>query len=128
MKGISVVIDGVTYPSLASVAKSFGLDREAVERRFHRGLRGDDLIKKDILKARRIVVHGVTYGSVQELANAYGLPRNTVQERLKRGITDDDGLVAPRKHLSRLRSKRKKATKSPTVKSIDELLAEDAER
>jgi len=125
--GISVIINGVTYTSLRYVANDFRLDRGTVRQRFYEGLRGNDLVEKNILKARHITVHGVTYTSVKELADAYGLPRNTIQERLKRGVADDNELVAPRKHLSRLRIKREKPTKSHTVKSIEELLAEGKE-
>jgi hypothetical protein len=103
------LVDGVEYENLPSIARAYGLKESLVYRRYHRGLRGTDLIppklRKDYVapapKAKppsrwQIEAGGVVYRSVREACRKLGIEIHTFRNRRNRGCTIEQSLgLAP---------------------------------
>ncbi|HVE56659.1 MAG TPA: hypothetical protein VNB22_07515, partial [Pyrinomonadaceae bacterium] len=101
----SHTVDGVEYENLPSIARAYGLKESLVYRRYHRGLRGTELIppklRKDYVppppkpkKPSRwqIEVKGVVYRSLREACRILGIEIHTYRNRLNRGCTVEQSL------------------------------------
>ncbi|HEY0461571.1 MAG TPA: hypothetical protein VGC97_20710 [Pyrinomonadaceae bacterium] len=101
----SHTVDGVEYENLPSIARAYGLKESLVYRRYHRGLRGTELIppklRKDYVRPApkpkppsrwQIVVRNVTYRSLREACRALGVQVHTYRNRRNRGCTLEQSL------------------------------------
>jgi hypothetical protein len=99
------IVDGVEYENLPSIARAYGLKESLVYRRYHRGLRGTDLIppklRKDYVPPApkpkkespwKIEVKGVTYRSLREACRKLGIQVHTFRNRRNRGCTVEQAL------------------------------------
>jgi transposase len=103
------IVDGVEYENLPSIARAYGLKESLVYRRYHRGLRGTELIppklRKDYVspapKAKppsrwQIKAGGATYRSIREACRKLGVEIHTFRNRRNRGCTIEQALgLAP---------------------------------
>jgi len=105
----SHIVDGVEYENLPSIARAYGLKESLVYRRYHRGLRGTELIppklRKDYIPPEpkpkppsrwQIEVGGKVYRSIREACRSLGIKIHTYRNRLNRGCTVEQALgLAP---------------------------------
>ena len=101
----SHIVDGVEYENLPSIARAYGLKESLVYRRYHRGLRGTELIppklRKDYVPPQpkpkppsrwQITVGGKTYRSIREACRNLGIEIHTFRNRRNRGCTVEQSL------------------------------------
>jgi hypothetical protein len=101
----SHTVDGVEYENLPSIARAYGLKESLVYRRYHRGLRGTELIPPKLRKDYappppkpkkpsrwQLEVKGVVYRSLREACRTLGIEIHTYRNRLKRGCTVEQSL------------------------------------
>jgi hypothetical protein len=101
----SHLVDGVEYENLPSIARAYGLKESLVYRRYHRGLRGTDLIppklRKDYVppppKPKKpskwqIEIKGVTYKSLRDACRALGVKVHTFRNRRNEGYSVEQAL------------------------------------
>jgi hypothetical protein len=101
----SHIVDGVEYENLPSIARAYGLKESLVYRRYHRGLRGTELIppklRKDYVPPQpkpkppsrwQITVGGKTYRSIREACRSLGIEIHTFRNRRNRGCTVEQSL------------------------------------
>lgn len=101
----SHVVDGVEYENLPSIARAYGIKESLVYRRYHRGLRGTELIPPKLRKDYtppppkekkpsrwQLEVNGVTYRSVREACRKLGVLIHTFRNRRNRGCTIEQSL------------------------------------
>jgi hypothetical protein len=101
----SHTVDGVEYENLPSIARAYGLKESLVYRRYHRGLRGTELIppklRKDYVPPApkpkkespwKIEVKGVTYRSLREACRKLGVDVGTYTNRRAKGYTVEQAL------------------------------------
>lgn len=89
----SLIIEGVKYPSVASVAMAFNINVMTLWKRIHRGLRGKKLVMppdhRYLPYPKPVTCNKVQYPSQSAAACALDLNFQTVSERIKRGIRLD---------------------------------------
>jgi hypothetical protein len=101
----SHVVDGVEYENLPSIARAYGIKESLVYRRYHRGLRGTDLIpprlRKDFVPPPpkpkppsrwQIEADGKIYRSIREACRKLGVEIHTFRNRRNRGCTVEQAL------------------------------------
>jgi len=101
----SHLVDGVEYENLPSIARAYGLKESLVYRRYHRGLRGTELIppklRKDYVPPPpkqkppsrwQLEVKGVVYRSLREACRTLGIEIHTYRNRLNRGCSIEQSL------------------------------------
>ena len=101
----SHIVDGVEYENLPSIARAYGLKESLVYRRYHRGLRGTELIPPKLRKGYvppqpkpkppsrwQITVGGKTYRSIREACRNLGIEIHTFRNRRNRGCTVEQSL------------------------------------
>jgi hypothetical protein len=101
----SHMVDGVEYENLPSIARAYGIKESLVYRRYHRGLRGTELIppklRKDYVPPQpkpkppsrwQITVGGETYRSIREACRKLGIEIHTFRNRRNRGCTIEQSL------------------------------------
>ena len=101
----SHTVDGVEYENLPSIARAYGLKESLVYRRYHRGLRGTELIppklRKDYVPPQpkpkkespwKIEAGGVTYRSLREACRKLGVDVGTYTNRRAKGYTIEQSL------------------------------------
>jgi hypothetical protein len=99
------LVDGVEYENLPSIARAYGVKESLVYRRYHRGLRGTELIppklRKDYAppaaKAKKpskwqIEIKGVVYRSLREACRALGVKVHTFRNRRNAGYSVEQSL------------------------------------
>lgn len=99
------VVDGVEYENLPSIARAYGLKESLVYRRYHRGLRGTELIppklRKDYVPTSpkpkapsrwQIEIKGVVYRSLREACRALGVKVHTFRNRRNLGYSVEQAL------------------------------------
>jgi hypothetical protein len=105
----SHIVDGVEYENLPSIARAYGLKESLVYRRYHRGLRGTELIppklRKDYVPPApkpkppsrwQVEAGGVVYRSIREACRRLGVEIHTFRNRRNRGCTIEQALgLAP---------------------------------
>ena len=84
-----VTYNGVTYPSLTSCAKAFGLTVSACSRRLQKGQPLDKKLKAGGRPLVPVTVNGAEYPSMAAAAKALGVPYQTIKERIQRGLPAD---------------------------------------
>ena len=101
------LVEGVTYTSLPSIAKEYGITERAIYKRYSRGKRGDDLVpekkRKNYIKPERkykLYVNGVGYNSVADLCRKNGVKYITYRMRLRGGWSQEEALgIKMRKNI-----------------------------
>ena len=101
------LVEGVTYTSLPSIAKEYGITERAIYKRYSRGKRGDDLVpekkRKNYIKPERkykLYVNGVGYNSVADLCRKNGVKYITYRMRLRHGWSQEEALgIKMRKNI-----------------------------
>jgi hypothetical protein len=101
----SHIVDGVEYENLPSIARAYGLKESLVYRRYHRGLRGTELIPPKFRKNYvapppkpkppsrwQIEANGVVYRSVREACRTLGIKIHTFRNRRNRGCSVEQAL------------------------------------
>lgn len=101
----SHMVDGVEYENLPSIARAYGIKESLVYRRYHRGLRGTELIppklRKDYVPPQpkpkppsrwQITVGGKTYRSIREACRKLGIEIHTFRNRRNRGCSVEQAL------------------------------------
>jgi hypothetical protein len=101
----SHTVDGVEYENLPSIARAYGLKESLVYRRYHRGLRGTELIppklRKDYVPPEpkpkkespwKIEVKGVVYRSLREACRRLGIDVGTYTNRRAKGYSIEQSL------------------------------------
>ncbi|HEY8563130.1 MAG TPA: hypothetical protein VIL74_22325 [Pyrinomonadaceae bacterium] len=100
----SHTVDGVEYENLPSIARAYGLKESLVYRRYHRGLRGNDLIPAKLRKNYvprttpkkespwKIEVNGVTYRSLRQACRVLGVDIGTYTNRRAKGYSIEQSL------------------------------------
>jgi len=102
----SHIVDGVEYENLPSIARAYGLKESLVYRRYHRGLRGTELIPPKLRKDYvppvpkpkppsrwQVEAGGVTYRSIREACRVLGVEIHTFRNRRNRGCTVEQALA-----------------------------------
>ena len=101
----SHIVDGVEYENLPSIARAYGLKESLVYRRYHRGLRGTDLIPPKLRKNYeppppkpkkespwKIEVKGKVYRSLREACRKLGIDVGTYTNRRAKGYSVEQSL------------------------------------
>lgn len=101
----SHLVDGVEYENLPSIARAYGLKESLVYRRYHRGMRGTDLLppklRKDYVPPPpkekqpsrwQVEIKGTTYRSIREACRKLGVQIHTFRNRRNRGCTIEQSL------------------------------------
>ncbi len=105
----SHTVDGIEYENLPSIARAYGLKESLVYRRYHRGLRGTELLPPKLRKDYappppkpkppsrwQLEADGVVYRSVREACRKLGIEIHTFRNRRNRGCTVEQALgLAP---------------------------------
>jgi len=113
----SHLVDGVEYENLPSIARAYGLKESLIYRRYHRGLRGTELLppklRKDYVPPPpkpkkespwKIEIQGVVYRSLREACRKLGVDVSTFTNRRAKNYTIEQSLGLapivrqPRKH------------------------------
>ncbi len=113
----SHIVDGVEYENLPSIARAYGLKESLIYRRYHRGLRGTELLppklRKDYVPPPpkpkkespwKIEIQGVVYRSLREACRKLGIDVSTFTNRRAKNYTIEQSLGLapivrqPRKH------------------------------
>lgn len=98
---IAETIYGVTYYRLSDVAKKFNIKYATLYKRYQRGKRGDDLVKRKEKKGRtpyaekgkyHIVANGATYRSAKEACRIHNVQYRTYTTRRDRGYSIEQAL------------------------------------
>ncbi|HQU83390.1 MAG TPA: hypothetical protein PKY59_09710 [Pyrinomonadaceae bacterium] len=89
------LVEGVEYPNLPSIARTYGIKEMTVYRRYYRGCRGDDLVppkkRKNYVPPEpkppvyKVVIAGKGYKNLSEAFRALGVEKHTYYNRFVRG-------------------------------------------
>jgi hypothetical protein len=98
IKGKTYVIDGVTYDSLAHLARSFGMLRETLANRIdEQGMTLEKAIKCEKNRHHiKIVVKGETYASLAAACKAHDADYMMVHKRVEAGWDADRAILEPK--------------------------------
>jgi len=98
MKGTTYVVDGVTYDSLAHLARSFGILRETLADRIdRRGMTAEEAIQcEKNPRHKKIVVRGETFASLMAACRAHGADYQTVYKRIESGWDAESAILEPK--------------------------------
>lgn len=101
----SHTVDGVEYENLPSIARAYGLKESLVYRRYHRGLRGTDLIPPKLRKDYtppppkpkkpskwQIEIKGVIYKSLRDACRALNVKVHNFRNRRNEGYSIEQAL------------------------------------
>ncbi len=101
----SHTVDGVEYENLPSIARAYGLKESLIYRRYHRGLRGTELLppklRKDYVPPPpkekkespwKLEVKGVVYKSLREACRRIGIDVGTYANRRAKGYSIEQSL------------------------------------
>jgi hypothetical protein len=100
----SHIVEGVEYENLPSIARAYGLKEMRIYRRYHRGLRGNDLLPpklrkdyvpppKSVSKSKwTIEIGGIVYKSFRDACRALGVDIRTFTNRRARGYSVEQSL------------------------------------
>ncbi len=90
--GKQIEYNNTTYPSIAALAKAFGLTESAAKHRIKSSIPLEE--SKGKLRRIQVEVLGNRFNNLTELATTYGLSRYLVADRYRRGIRGI-GLLTP---------------------------------
>lgn len=94
-KNNSVVVDGVSYNSIADVAEAYGLRANVLYARLERGSTLREALYLDIKETTRTLDYqGKTYKSLIELAEEKGLSIAALRKRIIRGMSLEEAISA----------------------------------
>ena len=92
-KEIKYTVCGLGFESMREVSEHFGIIRETLHKRWNKGLRDDDLVRKENSSEKAITVEGTTFKSLAEACRAYDKNYGTVQGRLDSGWTPEQAFL-----------------------------------
>lgn len=117
-------IDGVVYPSLKAMADAFNMTEYTIYKRFQRGIRGAELVKKkekaaDKKQAAKYKFAGKEFRSLALASRHFNVKYGTYRTRKRMGWSDEEALgIIPRDSSHKINGQKKKRGKREKVELI----------
>lgn len=99
---VSVIINGVTYPTISDACRAYGISRFIVSNRIHSlGWDTETAITTPVQhNGTKVVLDGVEYNSLSDLSRDYGINYYTMIHRLKNGMTLEEAVTTPVRYIT----------------------------
>lgn len=117
-------VEGITYPNLPSIARKYGFKANAIYKRFSRGMRGDNLVPKKLLKSyvpknkikkfskREIQINGRKFRSKADACRQNNILYETFKKRIEYGWSLAEALgIEKRQEVTKIIDQRQILTK-----------------